>query len=110
MSTPIHNVIALFGILVILTLLTQFVNSPAFNPEKYRVYHRPTEDLMFELYIKDIERGIEINLSDRSCFKDLMPEALTGGTGRRLNVAMADNRLVVEDSYWGTRCELGKSH
>ena len=97
------------AIALALTLILIFehqFNVPEVQADPYEVYHVPTADMGFDFYIHDVRHGLRVNLSKAPCFKHLIPEALTGSTGRYLFVAAEDGLLFVKDSLSEIRCAL----
>lgn len=105
--------LALSILSTVLIVASRFV-APEVNAKDYTVYHvahsmrSPDYNYYggYDLYLHDQQRHIYINISHVPCAKEIMPEALTGSTGRYLYVSMENDRLVIVDSYWGVVCRL----
>lgn len=98
--------LALMFFSIVLIAASYFL-APSVNEKDYIVYHVPRRyEEGYNFYLHDRQRHIRIKIPHLPCAKEIMPEALTGSTGRYLFVDVEDNRLVIVDSYWGVVCRL----
>ncbi|MEZ4672438.1 MAG: hypothetical protein R3E39_31425 [Anaerolineae bacterium] len=81
--------------------------APAVHANDYIVYHVPHRNNEgYDFYLHDLRRDVRINISHIPCARNIMPEALTGSTGRYLYVTLENDQLAIGDSYWGVVCRL----
>ena len=102
--------------LVLVTLFQLYM--PQLRAEKFLVFHSPGSDVVYEFYIQDLDRALFVRFTERPCFENfrpevivrslsrIFPERLVDTTGRILVVKVDNNRLFVEDSIWGFRCQF----